>query len=109
MANITIASVLERIEEIGIRRALGATQFEVMVQFILEALLLSIFGGTLAIISVHGLTQTATTVIIQAPYQFSLRNVALSMGAAVAVGVGSSFLPALKATKIDIIAALRSD
>ncbi|BAY42616.1 hypothetical protein SAMD00079811_01940 [Scytonema sp. HK-05] len=109
IANITIASVLERIEEIGIRRALGATQFEVMVQFILEALLLSIFGGSLAIISVHGLTQTATKVIIQAPYQFSLRNAALSMGAAVAVGVGSSFLPALKATKIDIIAALRSE
>ncbi|KAB8316023.1 FtsX-like permease family protein [Tolypothrix campylonemoides VB511288] len=109
IANITIASVLERIEEIGIRRALGATQFEVMVQFILEALLLSIFGGTLAIISVHGLTQTATTVIIQAPYQFSVANAALSMGAAVAVGVGSSFFPALKATKVDIIAALRSE
>ncbi len=109
IANITIASVLERIEEIGIRRALGATQFEVMMQFIIEALLLSFVGGTMAIITVHGLTQTATTVIIQAPYQFSLRNAALSMGAAIAVGVGSSVLPALKATKVDIIAALRSD
>ncbi|KYC43066.1 peptide ABC transporter permease [Scytonema hofmannii PCC 7110] len=109
IANITIASVLERIEEIGIRRALGATQFEVMMQFIIEALLLSFVGGTMAIISVHGLTQTATTVIIQTPYQFSLRNAALSMGAAIAVGVGSSVLPALKATKVDIIAALRSD
>ncbi len=109
IANITIASVLERIEEIGIRRAIGATQFEVMMQFVLEALLLSIVGGTLAIVSVHGLTQTATTVIIQAPYEFSWRSTALSMGAAIAVGVGSSFLPALKATKVDIIAALRSD
>jgi putative ABC transport system permease protein len=79
-----------------------------MMQFILEALVFSFVGGTVAIISVHSLTQTATTVFIQAPYQFSLRNATLSMGAAIAVGIGSSFLPALKATKVDIVAALRS-
>jgi putative ABC transport system permease protein len=109
IANITVASVLERIKEIGIRRALGATQWNVMSQFILEAVLLSVVGGSLAIISVHGLTQTVTTVFVQGPYQFSIQNTGLSMLAAIAVGVGASFFPALKATQIDIVSALRSE
>ncbi|NJO93579.1 MAG: FtsX-like permease family protein [Hydrococcus sp. RM1_1_31] len=109
IANITIASVLERTREIGIRRALGVTQLEVMLQFILEAVLLSIVGGTIAIATVHGLTHTATTTVIEASYKFSLRNAGLSMGAALLVGIGSSFLPAWRATKVDIIKALRSE
>jgi putative ABC transport system permease protein len=109
IANITVASVLERIKEIGIRRALGATQSDVMVQFILEAVLLSVVGGSLAIISVHGLTQTVTTVFVQGPYRFSIQNAGLSMVAAIAVGVGASFFPALKATQIDVVSALRRE
>lgn len=109
IANITIAAVIERTKEIGIRRALGATQLEVMLQFILEAVLLSVIGGAIAIITVHGLTRTATTTLIEAPYKFSVRNASLSMGAALLVGVGSSFFPALRATKVDIIKALKSE
>jgi putative ABC transport system permease protein len=109
IANITIASVLERIKEIGLRRALGATKRDVMLQFVLEAVLLSVVGGGLAIVSVHGLTQTVTTVWVQAPYQFSLQNAGWSMVAAIAVGVGASFLPALRATQVDIVASLRSE
>jgi putative ABC transport system permease protein len=109
IANITIASVLERIKEISIRRALGATQWDVMSQFVLEAVVLSIAGGCLAIATVHILTQAATTVLVQAPYIFSVQNAGLSMVAAIAVGVGSSFFPALRATKVDIIEALHSN
>lgn len=109
IANITIATVLERTKEIGIRRALGATQSEVMLQFILEAVLLSVVGGISAIATVHGLTYVITTVVIPAPYQFSVQNTVIAMGAAVLVGVGSSFFPALRATKIDIVKALRSE
>lgn len=109
IANITIAAVLERTKEIGIRRAIGASKLEVMSQFVLEALILSLLGGAAAVATVHGLTQFATTAVIQAPYRFSPRNAALSMGAAVAVGVGASFIPALRATQIDVVTALRSD
>jgi putative ABC transport system permease protein len=109
IANITVAAVLERIKEIGIRRALGATKWDVMSQFILEAVLLSVVGGSLAIISVHGLTQTVITVFVQGSYQFSIQNAGLSMVAAIAVGVGASFFPALKATRIDVVSALRSE
>jgi putative ABC transport system permease protein len=58
---------------------------------------------------VHGLTELATTVVFELPYEFSSYNASLSMGAAIAVGVGASFFPALRATRIDIIKALRSD
>ncbi|MBD2330148.1 ABC transporter permease [Alkalinema sp. FACHB-956] len=108
IANITIAAVLERTQEIGIRRAIGATRLEIMMQFILEAVILSILGGALAIGTVHCATQFVTSALFPAPYRFSHRNAALAMGAAITVGVGSSFLPALRATRVDIIAALRN-
>jgi putative ABC transport system permease protein len=109
IANITVATVMERTQEIGIRRAIGATQVEIMVQFILEAVVLSLLGGGLAIATIHGVTQVATQTIIQAPYQFSTRNAVLAMSSAVIVGVGASFFPALRTTHIDIVKALRSD
>lgn len=107
IANITIAAVLERTKEIGLRRAIGATQAEIMMQFILEAVLLSVLGGMAAIATVHGLTKLITTTVIQVPYKFSAQTAALSMGAAIGVGVGASFFPALRATKINVVAALR--
>lgn len=107
IANITIAAVLERTKEIGLRRAIGATRFEIMLQFILESVLLSILGGIAAIAVVHGVTHLTTTTLIQAPYSFSWRNATLSMSAAIIVGVGSSFFPALRATQIDVVTALR--
>lgn len=107
IANITIAAVLERTKEIGLRRAIGATQVEIMMQFILEAVILSVLGGVAAIAIVHGLTQLITTKVIKVPYKFSAQTAALSMAAAIGVGVGSSFFPALRATKINVVTALR--
>ncbi|MCU0570670.1 MAG: ABC transporter permease [Oculatellaceae cyanobacterium Prado106] len=109
IANITVASVLERTKEIGIRRAIGATRLEIMAQFILEAIAVSIAGGAIAVISVHYVTQVVTTTIVQLPYEFSTENAGLAMTAAIAVGVGSSFFPALRATRINIITALRTE
>ena len=109
IANITIAAIMERTREIGLRRAIGASDLEVMAQFIAEAALLSLLGGGAAVVTVHFLTKTATTTVFEAPYEFSPRDAAVSMGAAFAVGVGSSFLPALRVTQIDIIQALRGE
>lgn len=107
IANISIASVMERIKEIGLLRAIGATQTEVMTQFILEAVVLSLVGGTAAIVTVHGSMVMATTKIVQAPYEFKSQRAALSLGSALLVGVGASFFPAIKASRIDVIQALR--
>ncbi|MEB3359142.1 MAG: ABC transporter permease [Synechococcales bacterium] len=109
IANITVAAVVERTREIGLRRAIGATDLEVMLQFITEAAILSLVGGLLAVVTVHFLTQTATTRVFEAPYEFRPRDATISMGAAFAVGVGASFLPALRVTRIDIVQALRGE
>ena len=109
IANITIAAVVERTREIGLRRAIGATDLEVMAQFIAEAAILSLVGGAAAVVAVHFLTQTATRRVFEVPYAFRTPDAALSMGAAFVVGVGSSFLPALRVVRIDVVQALRGE
>jgi putative ABC transport system permease protein len=107
IANITLASVVERTQEIGLRRAIGATQQEIRLQFILEALLLSLVGGTVAIATVHG----ATTMVanrFELPYKFEPDTAILALGSALLVGVGSVFVPALQASQLDPVKALRS-
>ncbi|OCR00987.1 macrolide ABC transporter ATP-binding protein [Oscillatoriales cyanobacterium USR001] len=107
IANITIAAVTERTPEIGLRRAIGATQRDIMLQFILEAVILSLVGGIVAIVTVHGLTVVVADVF-KLPYKFDSNTAALALGAALAVGVGAGFLPALRASQLDPVKALRA-
>ena len=108
IANITIASVIERTPEIGLRRAVGATQLDILLQFILEAAILSLIGGTIAIITVHG----ATVVVAEQfklPYQFDRKTAVFSLSSAILVGVGAGFFPALRASQLDPVKALRGE
>jgi putative ABC transport system permease protein len=107
IANISIASVMERTKEIGLRRAIGARQQDILLQFILEAVLLSLLGGISAIGAVHGLTVVVAETF-KLPYKFEVTTATLSLGSAILVGVGAGFLPALRASQIDPVKALRS-
>jgi putative ABC transport system permease protein len=107
IANITIASVTERTSEIGLRRALGATQQQIMLQFILEAALLSLIGGTAGLGVVHGLTVVVADAF-SLPYQYDGTIAVLALGSALLVGVGAGLPPALRASQIDPVKALRS-
>lgn len=106
IANITIAAVIERTPEIGLRRAIGATQRDILLQFILEAVIMSLAGGIAAIVTVHGLTVVVADVF-KLPYKFESNTAALALGAALAVGVGAGFFPALRASQLDPVKALR--
>ncbi|MEZ2232743.1 ABC transporter permease [Microcoleus sp.] len=106
IANITIAAVIERTPEIGLRRAIGATQRDILLQFILEAVIMSLAGGIAAIVTVHGLTVVVADVF-KLPYKFESNTAALALGSALAVGVGAGFLPALRASQLDPVKALR--
>lgn len=108
IANITIAAVMERTLEIGLRRAIGATRRDILLQFILEAALLSLVGGISAIATVHGLTVVVAKTF-KFPYAFQSNIAALSLSSALLVGVGAGFLPAVRASQIDPVKALRSD
>ena len=107
IANITFASVIERTQEIGLRRAIGATQLEIRLQFILEAVILSLLGGTMAIATVHEVTSWVAD-RFKLPYEFELDTSALALGSALLVGVGGVFFPAVQASKLDPVRALRS-
>ncbi len=106
IANITIAAVIERTPEIGLRRAIGATQHDVMLQFILEGAILSLVGGSIAILTVHGLTVVVAE-RFEFPYTFESRSAALALSSAVLVGVGAGFFPALRASQLDPVKALK--
>lgn len=107
ITNITIASVMERTPEIGLRRALGATQLDIMLQFLVEAAVLSLFGGAIAIATVHGIT----VIVAQSfdlPYNFNGITAVIAIGSALATGTGAAFFPARQGSKLDPVKALRS-
>lgn len=108
IANITIAAIMERTREIGLRRAIGATQGEILWQFILEAVVMSVVGGGAAIALIHGVTVVVANQY-ELPYEFNRRDALITLGAAIAVGVGASLLPAIQASRLDPVVALRSD
>ncbi|MEM9540692.1 MAG: ABC transporter permease [Cyanobacteria bacterium P01_E01_bin.42] len=106
IANITIASTLERTSEIGLKQALGATPREILWQFIIEAALVSLVGGIFAIATVDLGTRLVARQFTL-PYRFEIATAGLTLGMAIAVGVGASYFPARHASRLNPISALR--
>ncbi len=106
--NIMLASVLERIKEIGLRRSLGATQTDIILQFLFEAIFISLIGGIIGIIlGVSAANTIAASADI--PTVVSSWSIVLSFGVAASVGLVFGLFPARKAALQDPIKALRSD
>jgi putative ABC transport system permease protein len=104
--NIMLVSVTERTREIGIRRAVGARQSDVLLQFLVEAVTLGVAGGVLGIV-LGFLASFAITQLLQWQATISFGSVALAFGIAGATGVFFGFYPAHRASKLDPIDALR--
>ncbi len=105
ISNIMLVSVTERTREIGVRRALGATQHNILWQFLTEAIVLSVLGGILGV--VFAFTAVAILQRFQVPAVTESWAVLLGLGFSGAVGVVAGFLPAVKAARLDVIDALR--
>ena len=104
--NIMLASVLERIREIGVRRAVGATQSEILFQFLSEAVLISVVGGLAGILVgaalSAGIERFAGIETIVSPV-----SVIVAFGVSVAVGLLFGIMPARRAAHEDIVVCLR--
>jgi len=106
--NIMLVSVTERTREIGILKALGATRQDILLQFLIEALALTMIGGLVGIAIGYGLGALVANLLPGfPPAHVPLWAVALSFGFCAAVGIIFGIVPAAKAAQLDPIDALR--
>jgi len=106
--NIMLASVMERIKEIGIRLSLGATQQDIIFQFLGEAIAISITGGILGVITGYLISLTIQSLTgIETIVSFSA--VAISFVVAISVGLLFGIYPAVKAARQDPVVSLRHE
>jgi putative ABC transport system permease protein len=104
--NIMLVSVTERTQEIGLRLAVGARRRDVLVQFLVEALVLSLAGGVIGIAAGIAAAQ-ALTVLLEWPTRVTPATIAIAFGIAAVVGIAFGFYPARRASRLDPIDALR--
>jgi putative ABC transport system permease protein len=104
--NIMMLSVTQRTREIGIRRAVGARSKEVLMQFILESVTLSVVGGLLGII-VGVLTAIAISSTVQWSVSVSAWAILLSFGVSAAIGIFFGYYPARQAARVSPLTSLR--
>lgn len=108
ITNIMLASITERIREIGVRRAVGAKGRDIFIQIVVESAVVGIIGGLLGLVASLGVIQILIAISPgdNAPV-LEWNNVLISFGFAVIIGITSGIYPALKASRIEPIEALR--
>src|SRR5579871_3751297 len=108
--NIELVSVTERTREIGIRKAVGARRRDILAQFLIEAVVVSLTGGALGIAIGTGISQLASTISIngsQIPSIVAPSAVVLAFGVSAAIGLVFGTYPAMRAARLNPIDALR--
>lgn len=106
--NIMLVSVIERTKEIGIRKAIGAANIDILIQFLMESIILTGCGGILGIIFGVGLAILIGN-IISIPPVFSAVSIFVSLFVSMAIGIIFGVMPAKKAAELNPVDALRSE
>ena len=104
--NIMLACVPERTKEIGLRMAVGARQYDILRQFLIESILLCMIGEIIGIVTEHG-TSLAISTVLNWPIDVSVTTMILAVAVSVAAGIFFGYYPACKASHLGHIEALR--
>jgi len=104
--NIMLVSVKERTREIGIRKSIGATRHDIAIQFVAEAIVMSLLGGFLGMVFGFGLAKAGEKAL-SIPAAIPLWGVLVGVSFSIAVGLVFGIYPAVKASRLDPIEALR--
>jgi len=104
--NMMLTTVTERTREIGLRKAVGAKKFDIQIQFLVEAMMLTIIGGIIGIISGIGIAWIITMTGLLTT-EVSLTSVFLSFGVSTIIGIVFGYYPAARASNLNPIDALR--
>jgi len=113
--NMMLVSIAERLKEIGLRKAMGATDRSIRAQFLMEATLLSVFAGIAGIILGFSAYQViiygASQLVPQIKFEWVVNPMALGVSviSILVVGIASGIVPALKAERLNVIEALRTE
>lgn len=103
--NIMLVSVTERTFEVGLRKALGATKKQILLQFLIESALLCIVGGLIGLLLATGVTQLITF-LAEITMTITIGYIIMSVGVSTIIGVVAGLYPAWKAARLDPIVAL---
>ncbi len=106
--NIMLVSVTERTREIGIRLAIGALERQVLTQFLVESIVLALFGGIIGIVTGLGLAAIAA-LFMDIPFSADPQVIALAFIVSAVIGVIFGYFPARRAARLDPIEALRRE
>jgi putative ABC transport system permease protein len=106
--NIMLVSVAERTREIGIRMAIGAQEGDILTQFLIEAVVLSMLGGVAGILASYGILAAARAAF-GIDMTLDVNALAVAVATSTAIGLVFGFFPARRAAKLDPIQALRRE
>ncbi|KAK3582293.1 hypothetical protein CHS0354_023832 [Potamilus streckersoni] len=105
--NITFVSVKERTKEIGLRKAIGAQRYAILMQFLIESVFISLIGGVIGLLLAYGMSEASKVIFPGFPIVFSANLIVTGSFASIFTGILSGFVPAWQASKYDPIQALR--
>ena len=108
IANIMFVSVKERTSIIGIQKSLGAKNYFILMQFLVEAIMLCLIGGAMGLFVIF-LGTILCTYAFDLPVTLSLANIQLGLGVSAIIGVISGFMPAYSASQMDPVEAIRAN
>lgn len=107
--NIMLVSVKERVREIGVRLAVGARQGDILRQFLIEAVLICLFGGVLGVLFALAVGALSSLLSLGVPFLFTPGPVLAALACSSAIGLGFGYFPARSAAQLDPIQALAAE